>query len=311
MYNLQSLELSHSSRQMFASCARKLEFRKFYASSKRDETLASSVGTALHEGLQTWLDTGDKQAAIWAMMVNYPIKFVPPSPQMSRSLEACYATLIAMMSSQALNGYELVRVNVNGELRPAVEVPFVIHVTNFDFRGTDGQQIPIRYVGFIDLIMYNIITDEYVIIDIKTTGRKLDDFTPVYRFDDQCLPYALVLDRLIGRPVTELNYKILSCFIDLDEPKVKLLDFHKSADEIADWTRGLYLDLQLIKTYYESAWFPRRSTACTAFNRTCQFFDFCQTRDEKTINTLLDFQDGKTEERKLPAPWIEVDLSFG
>lgn len=309
MYAIDKLVLSHSSRQLLASCARKLEFRKFYECSRRDESLPADAGSALHAGYQMWLDTKDKEASLWAMMSSYPIQWAT-TPTASRSLEACYATLVAMMNSHQLNGFELVRVNVNGELKPAVEVPFVINITDFDLYSDELTRVPVSYVGFIDLILYNILTDEYIVVDIKTTGRNMADMTPVYRFDDQCLPYALVIDRLIGRPMTQLPYKIFSCFIDLFEPRIKLYDFTKNEAEIHDWTRGLWLDLQLIKTYYESQWFPRKASACTAWNKTCQYFDFCESRDSKTINVMLDFANDREPAKPLPTPWITLDLSF-
>lgn len=305
---IDKLRISHSSMQMARSCWRKLEFRKFYMSSAKDDSLAASVGNALHAGYQHWLQYRDKDAATWEFMCHYPYQF-ESGPNDYRSLEACYSTLIALMESHSLSQYELAYINLNGSEVACVEVPFQINIEGFSL--SDIEHVPVEYIGFMDLILYDVLNDVYIVVDIKTTRMTTKDMTPVYQFDEQCIPYAIVLERLLGKPIKHLSVKYLSAYIDILEPQVKLYPFEKDENDIQDWMRGMLIDLQLAKTFYQMNWFPRSSKSCFAWNKPCTFFNMCQTRNEKTIEAFLDLEK-KEDSRAIDfTPWVTLDLGFG
>ena len=306
---IDSLRLSHSSRKMGQSCWRKLEFRKFHMNSNRQESLAGNVGNALHEGYQTWLLTKDKEQAAFDFMLKYPYKY-EKSINDYRSLEACYSTLLALMESQVLAQYELAYIEIDGKPQPCIEVPFQINIADFSL--SDDEDVPVTYIGFMDLILYDNFNDVYIVVDIKTTRLTTDDMTPIYRFDEQCIPYAIVLERLLGRELNGLTVKYLSAYIDILEPKIRPYEFQKSQEDIHDWMRGFVIDLQMIKTFYQLGWFPRNSGACWAWNKCCQFYNECQSRDEPVVDAMLEFSKkpestGRDEEFK---PWVTLDLAF-
>jgi len=304
---IDKLIISHSSRSTFASCPRKLEFRKFYGHSRRDESLATLAGSALHAAYQDYLVHGDKERATFILMMELKVAY-DVSPLKPRSLEACYATLLAMIDYQGYSDCELAYIDVNGESRPAIEVPFRIRIKDFSLGRDDEPQIPVEYIGFIDMIMYNVVHQQFVATDIKTHMRTLGDMTSAYKFDEQVLPYALILEAIVGKPITNLDVQYMSCYISLDEPQIANYGFNKTQADIQDWTRGLALDLQLMKMYYQTQWFPRRANACTAYNRTCGQFDFCQSRDEKVIETMLSFE--TPYEARPFEPWIDIELAI-
>lgn len=305
---IDSLRLSHSSRKMGQSCWRKLEFRKFHMNSNRTESLAGNVGNALHEGYQTWLLTGDKDKAVFEFMLRYPYKY-EKSPSDFRSLEACYSTLLALMESQVLSGFELAYIEIDGVAQPCIEVPFQINIADFSL--DDEVDTPVTYIGFMDLILYDRFNDVYIVVDIKTTRMTTDDMTPIYRFDEQCIPYAIVLERLLGRELKGLTVKYLSAYIDILEPKIRPYQFEKNEQDIHDWMRGFLVDLQMIKTFYQLNWFPRNSNACFAWNRTCQFYNECQTREDAAVDAMLEFGKKETTARDMEfTPWVTLDLAF-
>lgn len=291
---------------MFHSCPRKLEFRKFYKHSLREESQAMSAGTALHEGYQHFMQTGNKEESIAKFMLAYPIKYQTTAGA-SRSLEACYAALIALFEFDELGRYEIAQINTEHGTEFAIEVPFQINVSDFSL--SDDEEIPVTYIGFIDLVLYDKLEDCYVVVDIKTTVMKMDDMSAIYQFDEQCLPYAMVLEKLLGLPMQTLDMKYLSVYIHLTEAKAKIYNFPKSKVDIVDWVQGFYDDLYQLKNYYEARWFPRRGTSCRAWNRKCQFFDFCETRSETAIEAQLMMIDAVKEEEEI-IPWITMDLEI-
>jgi len=67
VHTMKRLNISHSSSETLAGCARKFEFHKILQFSEHDSSKASSGGTALHEAWCEFLRTGNKQAIIWKM----------------------------------------------------------------------------------------------------------------------------------------------------------------------------------------------------------------------------------------------------
>ena len=303
------LKLSHSSRCTFHSCPRKLEFRKIYNNSRRDESLAMGAGTALHAGIQHWLEHHDEMLAIWAMIKEFPIKYQKTWAD-QRSLAACYETLIAMMNWERLDEFELAYITKpDGETVAGVEVPFALRISNYPFY-TDGRTCTVDYIGFMDLVMYNKMEDEIAVWDIKTT-TKSGDMSGQFTFDEQCLPYGLVIEALMGHDVNagfEVNY--WTAYIHPLEPINKLYTYRKTKGDIQDWMQGYLFDLDAIRRYYNLGWFARHSQGCMAWNRLCNFFDFCNTRNPKTIEVMLQQDEANQKVNPRPKPWITVELDY-
>lgn len=302
------LELSHSSRGLLRSCPRKLEFRKIYNNSRKQESLASGAGSALHDGVQSYLQDKDEEQAIWRMIRSFPIKY-QKSWMDQNSLAGCYHTLQSMLQWPKLHEYELAKIKKqDGSIVPAVEVPFVLRINNYPFY-ENGDTIQVDYIGFMDLIMYNKMDDEYIVWDMKTTTKNTDKAVE-FAFHDQCLPYGLALESLLGRDTT-FGFQVAywSTYIDHLQPKNMLYSFNKSHVDINDWMQGYLFDLDTIRRYYNLGWFARTGN-CMAWNRPCQFFDFCGTRDPKTIEILLEADAANQKEHEKPEPWAIIELEY-
>lgn len=299
------LQLSHSSRKALHSCERKFEFRKLHESSGRTETFATSVGSAYHTAWQTYLATGDRDQGLFELIWDFPIKY-QKSAMEPRSLEAAVLTYLKTTADTRMDEFELAHVvrPDTGETVPAIEVPFQIVIPEYPFY-PDGRTIRVVYIGFMDLIMYNKLTGDYTVWDIKTT-TKVEDHDIDFHFDEQCLPYGLVLESLLGKPVAnsfEVSYWVHR-LLHLDGGAIRY-PYMRGPEDVQDWTKGFLYDLDTIRRYYNAGWFPRKSNACGSWNRTCPFFSMCETRDPNVINQMLQGQD---DSYVLPAPWITVEL---
>jgi len=307
MMQLSSLRLSHSSLATYRSCSRKLEFKKFYPLTRRDENVDTGVGKALHTGYQSYLIHGDRDKAIFDMMLEYPIH-LNSNPTHVKSLEACYPTLNAMIDTESFTEYDIAKIKcIDGETRPAIEVPFQIDLPGFWLDA--DKTVKVIYVGFIDAILYDKIRDEYLVVDIKSTRWKLNDMTAVYHFDEQCIPYSIVLERILGHSLDSLTMKYMSVYVDIEKPKITPYEFIKNKTDVEDWARGLLVDLQTIKMYYNMGWFKRNPNGCVAFGRVCNFFEICNQRDSEMINTYLTLDEPPIEETPFE-PWVKMDLEL-
>lgn len=306
---LSKLEWSHSSRATFNSCPRKFEFRKIYNNARRTESLATGAGSALHAGIQSWLQFHDHDLALWEMIKRFPIKY-QKSWADANSLAGCYQTLIAMMNWEKMDEYELATFQKpDGTTVPGVEVAFVLRISNYPFY-SDGRTIQIDYLGYIDLILYNKLEDEYVVWDIKTTTKDTDKAVE-FRFSEQPVPYGLVLEAILGRDVNkgfEVGYWVAR--INHEEPKNALYAFNKTQNDLQDWMQGYLFDLDCVRRYYNLGWFARNGNSCMTWNRACTFFDFCETRNPKTIEMMLQQDEANQKEFEREEPWIIVELDY-
>ena len=306
--NITHLRLSDSTMRSAHSCWRKLEFSKFYGNHGFEDSTAAACGRALHAGFQNYLHTKSKDSAVYSMLKEYPVNIEPiPRPLQVRSLEACYATLYSMFQHNILGSSELATVMVDGVEQPAIEVPFRINF--YDHKNSPlsvftDRMVPIFYVGFIDYIIYDLVTDTYIVIDIKTHRNNAHDLTAAYEFADQCLPYGLILERILGKQISEYQVKYLSVYIDLEFPTVNLYPVKKTLADVQDWVRGIYYDIQQIRLFASMNWFPRNGSACMNFKKTCPHFSLCKSRDEETITAML----GTRAKEHEINPWIELDL---
>jgi hypothetical protein len=301
IYPISVLELSHSTMQSAQDCMRKLEFQKFYGYNLKKPSLAGDGGNALHKALGVYLTTRDKHQAIWCLLQNYPILLNTYQKSSNKwSIEACYAALLSLF--QYFDEHtELELAIING--KPAVEVAFSINVHHGipDF-------LPVVYRGFIDFVFFNRLENTYTVIDLKNTTRELQDFTPVYKYSAQCLPYSLVLAAAMGKDFSNLEVQYLITKFSLINTKIIPLTFHKTTSDMEDWTQTLYTFLLNVKTFWETQWFPRKSGDCTTYATPCRFFEICATRHPITLTAML--QSLNQPPAKPFIPEITLDLSI-
>ncbi len=76
-----------------------------------------------------------------------------------------------------------------------------------------------------------------------------------------------------------------------------------------DWARGLLVDLQEIKMYYNMGWFKRRPSGCVTFGRVCNFFEICNQRDQEQITRYITLDQPEIKETPFN-PWIKLELEL-
>lgn len=298
-YPASILELSHSTLGSFDSCPRKLEFSKLFGFRMRDRSKASSGGNALHAATGAYLATKDKNKAIEKLLLSYPIDLCS-NPMWSWSLESCYAALLSIFNF--IDTHPELELAIIDD-KPAIEVPFIINIQH-----NISSLMPTVYRGYIDFIFYNRLENSYFVMDLKGTAANTQDFTPMYRWDSQCLPYGLVLNSVLDKSIKTLEVSYLIAKVDVANPSTVLLEFEKTEIDIEEWARNLYLQLFIIDKYIKSKWFPRNSKGCMAYNRKCKYFTLCESRKLSTINLMLQSIDNSQEQEF--NPWVTIDMEL-
>lgn len=298
------LTISYSSRGTLEGCKRRFELYKFYRQPAKRHTSPDMIaGTALHAGFQEYMVTSDKEAAQYAMMRAFDIAN-SPDPTHYRGLEACYATLENMMSNVNLLEYQIAEIRcLDGVTRPGIEVEFEIWLEGIEVNGR-----PVVYIGYIDLTLFNVLTQSFAVTDIKSHRDNKGDRTANYAWDDQCIPYSVVLQHIAGHPIDMFNIIYIDTYVDIIEPKTLIYRFQKGPSDMQDWFTGLYYDVKHIKEYAERSFFPRTGHGCKIYNSPCQYLQLCGERDPKVIQGLIL---GDHEEGQVPlvrSPWVRLIL---
>lgn len=328
MTQLPYLRMSYSSGNTFESCARKFELDKLYPKRlKREEAYAASTGSALHAGYQNYLVTHDRDAATWAFMEQFPYDLEFMETTDFRDFNACFATMDELLDSHALGDYELAQIrrpqtkaeklagiNPDGLIVPAIEVPFEIRFEGIHIPPTPKYPngCGVSFIGYIDAIMRNLMTDMFRTLDIKTHRDRTHDRTGKYKFDSQQIPYGIVVDHIAGEPVDQFEVLYLDTYIDIVEPKVKLYPFLKSQDDLREWLLTRVMQFQSMERFANGGFFPRTSGGCMFYNRPCRYLEPCVSRDPKVLEQWFLMGETAEDERDDWEPWITVSINpFG
>lgn len=306
------LEVSDSSLSLLHSCPRKFEMRKMFMSDRYENSLASSSGTALHASCQSYCAGKSKEQSIFNMLMEFPFEYDKGEMDV-RSWQSCVHMAETAMEfwDTDMADWEIALIaDKDGNPIPAYEVPFALVIENFPFYA-DGRTITLKYIGYIDLILHNKVTGQYAVCDIKTTVADLSKKVYEFTFADQCLPYGLVLETLLGQNIKqgfEVYYWMQ--YIHPIDATNQLLPFIKSHDDIQDWVVGFMEDVNTIKRSYNAGWFRRRGKSCYAWNRPCTYFDLCDSRNTQSIAAFVKMENSRREPsgNQRVKPWIEIKL---
>lgn len=324
---MEYLRMSYSSGNTFESCPRKFELDKLYVHPRqRDDAFAADVGTALHAGYQNYLVTQDRDEATWAFMQKYPFKLEFMEQNDYRSCEASLATLEAMFDSTSMSDYVLAEIKrpntpeeianglTGGVIVPAIEVPFEIRFEGVVLPPTPKypEGCGVAFVGYMDAIMRNLLTDMYRTTDIKTHRDNVKDRTAKYKFDSQQVPYGIVVDHIAGVPVEQFEVLYYDCKIDIIEPTIKLYNFLKRKSDVQEWLLTRVMQAQDIARYAEADFFPRTSGGCMFFNRACRYLEPCISRDQVVLNQWFTLGDSEPPKEEPWNPWVVTTINpFG
>lgn len=300
------LKVSYSSLNLADSCLRKFEFNKLYPRRVRDQDqFAADVGTALHAGLQDYMHTGNEDSAYWQVMKKFPYLWEFQQVRDDRSLEAALSTLDEMMYKMDMSEWELMEiVNPDGQVVPAIEVPFELRLKGIDL--PDGRGV--AFTGFMDAAMRHKGHGLVRTLDIKTHRRQREDATPVYKFDSQQVPYGICLEHIQGRPVESFEVLYLDCYVDLVSPRVHMYPFVKDSTNLQEWLINTVLRVQRIQRAMEMDYFPRTDGGCLSWNRPCYFLDVCESRDRDAIEDWLLMGEEADTSRSETVPWIVAEI---
>ena len=268
------VRLSHSTINTLLSCPRKFELGHILSprSMEDERNLTLSAGSAIHAAWQEYLRTRSEEIAFFTLLrfFDYEAESRAYGDAKNRHLEACIRAFDEIIEFYRLRPHlQLATINS----RPAVELNFRFNLT--------CSPLNLWYGGFIDAILYDASSDEFVVHDVKT-HRDAEIISLKYSNSMQLVGYGLLLNLLrtpSGEAVNFLgsfNTDYILNYIDLSAPRCELLRFTRGIEDLHAWKRQLLLAVRLIEDYAAAATaFPRYGKNCIAFAKPCWFAKPC------------------------------------
>lgn len=290
------LEISHSGLNSFASCPRKWAFRKAVVEFKGEprNSVAGSVGTALHEGFQSYMIHRDMDKAVEALCLAHPIDIQNTKPA-EYSVEASIITLERGIEDGKLDDYELAYFNIGEKRIPGVEIAFLVEI--------ECRHVMFHLRGFIDLVLLSSITEMFMAVDIKTTTPQGSaHFETKYKYDWQCTSYGVPLNGLLG--VTGNFETAIYGVIQSDyDPRYIMPAFTRTQKDVNQYYTFLLDKCAQIERYFVAQHFPRHPQSCISYGKPCFYHDKC---DVTTLHEMQMLINPSLKPGQDPRPFVPV-----
>lgn len=290
-YEIHPYRLSEHTINTLNSCERKFQLNRLLKSSApvwTEDSVPSVRGHAWGVAVQEYILHGNIDKALFTLWLNYHPEVYDERKKIYLWRAVNNFLCAKDMMDKIRNNYRVAQFNG----KPAVELSFRLDL--------DDKW---HFVGYIDLVLQNIMTHRYAVLEVKTTTYNLHDLVPVYKNSGQALGYSIALDRIVGEDQSQ--YEVLY-FITRDKqdadarnfiPDTYLFPFTKTLLDRLRWFYTLELDRQRLNTMLELGMFPMRGSACVSFNRVCEHFGTCNT-------TAADIT------RPIPEEEVEYDFRY-
>lgn len=280
------IELSYSSWNDIKTCPRRYQLRKRFQQPQYawDTGLPAVGGQAIHEYIQTKMSGYSEQEALMAMFYAFDFEVEANDSdwnKLYRNFEACIISAKKGYIDLGLDPDELAQVEVNGAVRPAVELKFNLIISH------DSLKNDYHYRGAIDLVKYQQFMNKYTAVDIKThrnyKENSTEDASHKYKYDDQLIPYGLIVAHINNSKLPNFATQYLTIFVDALEPTVKEYTFNRTIEDIKAWHDKLMLQIFQIEVYASDETWPRTHNGCEFYMKPCKHFSRCDITDHEVL----------------------------
>jgi hypothetical protein len=246
-----------------------------------------SFGHAVGAGIQSYLETGDQQKALFNCIMAWRADFNAAIPKKRKTLWNAMIAVEKFCQAVMPNQLEEWELLVLPSGKPAIEVSFSFHCGN-----------GFKHYGHMDIALRNKRTKYIMVVDCKTTGFT-DAEESLYSNSTQALSYAVMLETCLPEEIVE--YDVMYLVYSSTEREWTPLSFTKTVLEQAEWIKDLLLTHDMIKTYADVNFFPKRGNACYEYFRRCEFYGECNLTADKRLPELADSDEAEQ-------PHYTVDL---
>lgn len=263
--------LSYSSCCLLHSCPRKFQLYKLLNPelTKQERDIHTDFGNLVGYGIQVYLITKDKDLTYLRMLSTWTEDL--DDEDAKKDKKTFFHALLAIdkftvMADNVLRDYEVVIFDE----KSAAELGF--SVSFFD---------NFKYRGYMDLLLVNKFSREFLVIECKTTKFKKIS-SAQYKNSAQGLGYSLVVDAIASALSlqTSNSFEVLYPVWSTAEAEWNVDNrFPYSYTDRAKWLRNVLLDVKHIAEFAEEDHFPQHGESCYSFFKECEYLDICGMSD--------------------------------
>ena len=300
--------LSYSSLLTMHKCP-KLFYLERHDFGEREESVHLAYGKAFGTGIQEVMKGSSLQQAWLAAFLAWDIGTEEEMDKDKKSL--WFALLMVSKFAEeywpmfASQGWKLL--SIGG--KASDEYGYKLHFL-------DGFYM----IGFIDAILYNELTGEIKVLEIKTTKYN-NPSEALYANSWQAIGYGIILDKLAvllaDLDITNYSsYEVLYMVLKSNSMEIELMPFKKTKVQKAIWLKDITLDIERIGSYEASGHWPKYGESCFnyASYKPCKFFGVCHMslkgiflKDIAALNETVLAKEAKEMERGTISMEVSLD----
>ena len=272
--------VSNSSMNSAQSCKRKFFYQKLWTRSSYEKSMAASAGSAIHEAYFSYMvdrakgeltEDQARQRAIWILFKEYPWEIMVWGQDVSRTFNDCLDALRCLIQNPFSARYELIQLeHADGRKVWSREVAFEIELKGIEIAGK-----PAYYMGYIDMILWDKIQREYVVVDLKTSNDTSLQ-TASYIFDAQTMGYGFPIAQTLGVPIDSFRTGYLTQAVKVGSDWKKPFMFQRSKEDYLNWVMQLVIQCRDLQKHYENGWWPKTLTSCMGWRQPCKWVAICK-----------------------------------
>jgi len=286
------IRLSHTAIDEYLTCERKFQLNRLlegHSSKSTNEHFA--FGHSYEAGCTEYLLSRNVDLSLWKAYLAYhgvedDVILIPESQKKTEMVAINLVLASIPHLDTLLEEWELAYF----QGKPATQLSFRIDIDDIFY-----------YVGYVDLVLRNIYTGKYMVIDFKTTGMNHYVLDPMYENSPQLLGYSIVIDRVVGEDHGEYNVGYFVGQLGAGngfQPKIHNLIYTKTLKDRLDFVITLGMDVKRMREQLELEIFPKRYAGCMHYNRPCFHFGSCglhsldkpKQEEEDTVEYQFCFQ---------------------
>ena len=292
----QIVRISGSRYRLFQECARKWAYAEFLyrpVLDRKSKSFILLVGDAMHSAWQMYLRTRSLDAAYatltlcWPHQHPYPKKNRPFWRAMDALTEAC---------NHPYSQYDLVFVEKDGELQPAIELAICL-IVKTDF-------LEIHYTGYIDAVVVDPISGLPMVLDLKSTGYRLDEWRRKYVYDTQVPGYSIIVSGISHSG--KLGHNVKGAYLGTymsgtGDAWTEALEVECGRNEALLFVHDLQMFASQVAMMQNAGRFPRSANSCQSYGSACQFLgSLCEcetlTQAQREVDGLMMTEDAVMSE---------------
>lgn len=268
-------KLSYSGNLTLHGCPRKFQLERLTAKINSDKDWRSSLtfqfGHTVGDAIADTVAGKSRNQVMLDMFTGWKMDLLIENEKQKKSFT--YALLAlhkfwAMQDDGFFEDYEIVYFHG----RPAAELSFKINFPN-----------GFTYRGYVDLVVRNKITGQYVILELKTNSGKWIN-SAQYKNSSQAIGYSVVLDA-IAPGETSYTVEYLVWMTQLE--RWENFSFPKTYMQRALWLRDRIWDNEQISNLIEAEssygiW-PMQGEHCVSFGKECAYMNSCHLQTESQV----------------------------